>query len=732
MVRQEPVLAPPPVGAASVRPIGAGGRYTLFVRRAFSILMASAGLAAVATAQPSGTTKPAAKPPQLPATSKPASPNGNPDPRAANLDAMSAATRLIDQLANEGLETAVLVGLPTPGERQRVAQIGREAIARLAQAEVELSSRATTMAAVDPDGAKRIRQFDLAIRLPLLRARAALLVGVAERDLARLSGAVDLLESVDPIAVGPAALRRVNLALALYHRAVLMGVMPGQESADMKRSVEMLRWIGEARVGDDPASNVPPVLLAEAWFAAVRVFSYKDASLSVAQRAGDAESRPPFVGGSSAADPGMLLRHAQVRAAAMASLWSGGGRVSGFPTVIAPIEAAAKPSKLGLNDDQCRAIRDELIGRAAGAVLEAGGNSSELPTAALVAWGGVLAREPGMRGRAIDLLDEACARPDIKVVGLAAEANMHAALALSQSSDAADRVFAVARLIEAIEQGLKEPRRGAILSVLPGLAQQGVLAAEAAPSRNPELIAKAGQLRLTALKLAGRGSAGGLALAESELRQHPEPDAAVLARALDALSAVASDAPEAARAAQLGAAAVEAALVRARKELAKFPTAESSGALARVAQLGIDWHTARKEPAGAARAKVALAEAMVAAGDKRAVDLYRELLSIEPPPDQPLRMTVGLARAQRASGDVVGAFATYRGMVELLEEEPTKRPEYFVAWADMLQVLASDNATGHRNGQIKLRITQLRSIDPELGSPEAKETIEMVETMIKG
>lgn len=648
---------------------------------------------------------------------------------------MSAATRLIDQLANEGLETAVLVGLPTPGERQRVAQIGREAIARLAQAEVELSSRATTMAAVDPDGAKRIRQFDLAIRLPLLRARAALLVGVAERDLARLSGAVDLLESVDPIAVGPAALRRVNLALALYHRAVLMGVMPGQDSADMKRSVEMLRWIGEARVGDDPASNVPPVLLAEAWFAAVRVFSYKDASLSVAQRAGDAESRPPFVGGSSAADPGMLLRHAQVRAAAMASLWSGGGRVSGFPTVIAPIEAAAKPSKLGLNDDQCRAIRDELIGRAAGAVLEAGGNSSELPTAALVAWGGVLAREPGMRGRAIDLLDEACARPDIKVIGLAAEANMHAALALSQSGDAADRVFAVARLIEAIEQGLKEPRRGAILSVLPGLAQQGVLAAEGGSgggSKNPELVAKAGQLRLAALKLAGRGSAGGLALAENELRQHPEPDAEALARALDALSAVASDAPEAARASQLGAAAVEAALVRARKELAKFPTPQSSGALARVAQLGIDWHAARKEPAGAARAKVALAEALVAAGDKRAVDLYRELLSIEPPPDQPLRMTVGLARAQRASGDVVGAFATYRGLVELLEEEPSKRPEYFVAWADMLQVLASDNATGHRNGQIKLRITQLRSIDPELGSPEAKETIEMVETMIKG
>ncbi|MCU0688681.1 MAG: hypothetical protein MUE97_02915 [Phycisphaerales bacterium] len=700
-----------------------------------------------------------AQPPAAPRT--PATTPASAASPAAAPDALTAATRILDQLAIEGLETAVLLGLPTPGERDRVGVLAREALDRLKTAEVELSGRAVTIGAIDPAAARRIRDVDLALRVPLLRARASLLAGVAERDLSRLSGAIDLLEATDPLAVAPAALRRVNLALALYHRALLMGALPGTgagtgggtgggagtstttpatpEAADIRRAFDLLRWIGEAQVGTDAATTVPPILLAEAWFAAIRIISFKEASLAVAQNASAAESRPPFVGGNNAADPGMLLRHAQVRAAAMASLWTSGGRANGFATVIAPIDAATKPARLGLSEAQCRAIRDELIGRAAGAILDAGAPVSELPTSAIVHWGGVLSREPAMRGRAIELLDLALTRPDIAdPPSLAPEAHMHAALALSASTDPTDRVFAIQRLIGAVQGGLREPRRGAILAVLPALAQQAVDAAEAAkthPAR-AELLSASGRLRLEALKLAGRGAQGGLAIAQAELRASAEPDAPTLARVLDALAAVPQAPPgkdnaEATAAEQLGAAAVDAALQRARATLAKFPTPESAGQLARVAQLGIDWHRSRNQEPLAARARVALAEAYVAAGDKRAIDLYRELLATKPPPDQPLRMTIGLARAQRASGDMLGAFATYRGMVDLLEEEPTKRPEYFLAWADMLQMLAADNATGHRNAQIRLRISQLRAADPALGSPEAQETIDMIERVLK-
>jgi len=692
---------------------GFGGRYTLGVLGRLIILGVVVGVVAGGGGALGGVGQPGAKPAGAVVVAGPA-------------DTLAGATRLIDELAVAGLETAVLVGLPTPGERVRVGRVGREALGLLSRAEVELAARASVLVATDPAGARRVREVDLGLRLPLLRARAELLVGVAEGDLARLSGAIDALEGIDPLAVGPAALRRVNLALALYHRAVLMGVPAGRESEDLRRAVEMLRWIGEAQVGSDPTTSVPPVLLAEAWFAAVRVITQREGTLAVAQRAGEAEKRPPFAGGSSSADPGMILRHAQVRSAAMAGLWMSAGRAGGFSAVIAPIEVASTPGKLGLSQGQCTAIAEELIGRAAGGVLRAGGTAGELPVGAVVAWGGVLAREPGSRAEAVALLDGALGRADIG--DLAPEADVHAALALSQSDDVRDRVRAVARLNRALERGLREPRRGAVLAVLPGLADQGVRGAEGAG--DGALVAEANALRLGAFKLAGRGSAGGLRVAEGELRANPQPSAAVLARVLDALSAVEVGSAEAKRAGELGSAAVVSAVGHGRAVLGKFPTAEAAGELARVAQLGIDWHTGRGEVGAAARARVALAEALVASGDKRAVEEYRQLLAVEPPPESPLRMTIGLARAQRASGDVVGAFATYRGVVEMLEEEPSKRAEYFLAWSDMLQILSADNAGGHRSVQIRVRINQLRSLDPQLGVPEAREGIEMVEALV--
>jgi hypothetical protein len=223
----------------------------------------------------------------------------------------------------------------------------------------------------------------------------------------------------------------------------------------------------------------------------------------------------------------------------------------------------------------------------------------------------------------------------------------------------------------------------------------------------------------------------------------PAPDAPQLAAVLGALAAVPADSPQAKAAADLGASAIASAIERARTELARIPTAASAGQLARVAQMGVDWHSSRATGASAeasasasdrlsaARSKVALAEALVASGDASAVALYRELLSVEPPPQSPMQMTIGLARAQRASGDVVGAFQTYRALTEMLEEELVKRPEYFTAWADMLGVLAADNPAGHRDAQIRLRIEHLRSLDQELGSPETKEAVEIVEQMLK-
>jgi hypothetical protein len=48
----------------------------------------------------------------------------------------------------------------------------------------------------------------------------------------------------------------------------------------------------------------------------------------------------------------------------------------------------------------------------------------------------------------------------------------------------------------------------------------------------------------------------------------------------------------------------------------------------------------------------------------------------------------------------------------------------------MLQILSADNAGGHRSVQIRVRINQLRSLDQQLGVPEAREGIEMVEALV--
>jgi hypothetical protein len=93
-----------------------------------------------------------------------------------------------------------------------------------------------------------------------------------------------------------------------------------------------------------------------------------------------------------------------------------------------------------------------------------------------------------------------------------------------------------------------------------------------------------------------------------------------------------------------------------------------------------------------------------------------------------MQLVIRKARAQRATGDSTAAFATLRSLVDVLENAPASQrpPEFFAAWADMLEILAADNAGGRRSEQIRLRITHLRSLDATLGSPESAERIDMV------
>jgi hypothetical protein len=672
-----------------------------------------------------------------------------PAPQVANAstDPLAAASQQVDGLSRQGLETAVLVGLALPSERQTVANTAMAALDKLQQAEMQLSARAIELQALDAKAAQQIRQRDLAVRLPLLRARASLLAGAAGNDLARLSTAIDLLEPLDPIAVAPAALRRYLLALALYHRAILQGVPPGAPDAGLGSAIETLRSMRDWPIGADVNTQVPPALAADVWFAQVHIATHASAQPTIAQRAGEIESRPPFVATdvNQMADPGLFARHAQVRASALAMLWASKPGVLSFDEVLKPIEQTMLSARLGLTTPQADEARKALIGRAAALAIARGGSQAEMPAAAVVAAGRVLSSDPLSRPQAVAILDRAIKRPDLGA--LLPEALVYSALALSERIDAPakDQVESIKRLVRALESGLTEPIRSGLLSNLPGYAQRALQAAEKDTPRDSRLVSEAMELRLRSLRLAGRSSPGGatsgatgLALAEEELKPVDyKPDAAVLTRVLEALGTVPAGSPQSQRAKELAAFAINAATVRAQEMLRNSadPTL-GAGELLRAAQAGITWFTTSAigvDPLLASRCKARLAEALAATGQSQAIEMYRELLAIEPPPESPMILTIGLARAQRSAGDAVGAFATYRSMVELLENAQlaSKPPEYFLAWAEMLAILASDNAQGQRDQQIRLRIDYLRSMDPNFGTPDARDLIEMVQLSIR-
>jgi len=674
-------------------------------------------------------------------------------------DAVSAANARVEDLARSGDECALLVGLPSATQRSRCAAVAGEAVQRLQRAEMELTGRIAALRTADPAAAAQLQASELNLRLPMLRARATVIAGVASRNAATLTGAIEQLRALDPIAVAPAAMRRYLLALALYHRDVINGGLPGTPTPDITEAIDLLRSVSDWPIGADPNTQQPPALAAEVRFAMVRVGTHARGDGTIALRAGEWEDQPPFVlrsGGTEdeLAEPGLFVRHAEARAAALAALWvARPGKIT-FEQLIEPIgqsvrsartavPATAKNREL-LAQQRAAAIRESLIGRTVASILEAGGSQLELPPWAVVAGAAELARDPGTREVASIILEALLHRKDLGAS--LPDALFFSAMTLAESDRARDLVEGVKRASRAVDAGLREPRRAVLLSNLPAVAAQAVRRAEAVIPRDPRLIAEANDARIAALRSAGRSlpageqGASAVELAKAILRKAGSVDVeiegrtqrvnrvdpATLADALEALRA--SKEPEAK---QLADAAIDAAIAYGRALVTNSTSPIADGqALVLAAETGLAW-VGESDRARAALLRVALADGYAAAGDPRAVTQYDLLLATEPPPMSPMLLVIRKARAQRTSGDPAAAFVTLRSLVDMLENAPKCPPEFFIAWADMLEILAADNAGGRRAEQIRLRAAHLRSIDPSLGTPEAAERIDMVEHSLR-
>ena len=246
-----------------------------------------------------------------------------------------------------------------------------------------------------------------------------------------------------------------------------------------------------------------------------------------------------------------------------------------------------------------------------------------------------------------------------------------------------------------------------------------------------------------------------LALEQSAAEPGAAPAVATpeeLDEALDAVEGIPADGPRAAEADRLARTAIEQALAAAADAVGRAAAAEPGGSgtlldTARerqvaIARRAVQWASARR-PSEADRYRLVLADALLASGDARAAAIYEDIAARSPASpatgDLGAAARLGLGRAQRAGGRAEAAFATLRSLTDDLERTaqraaPGSRerpPQYWLAWAEMLEILAADNRDGRRTDTIRLQLNRLALVDQQFGGGEARARLETVRAGLK-
>ncbi len=97
------------------------------------------------------------------------------------------------------------------------------------------------------------------------------------------------------------------------------------------------------------------------------------------------------------------------------------------------------------------------------------------------------------------------------------------------------------------------------------------------------------------------------------------------------------------------------------------------------------------------------------------------------------RTTFALASILRRIDDHAGAVETLRTMVDRIEASAvgTRPAHYWLAWAEILEILQSQDSAGQRTADIRAQIKRLELLDPTLGGPESAARIHTIRKSIK-
>jgi hypothetical protein len=673
-----------------------------------------------------------------------------------------AALRL-DRLTIEGTDAAVLLGIPTARQRERAQAEAWEAFRAVVRADQGAARAVRRLQASVLDGAPgegvegararaqaveaalaRLIDVEQAVRIPFYRGRAAALLAALETGesgrAAREEHGRVAMESLGGLRVAGGAaeaVRRVTLA------AVLLTLWPRAEkpAAD---AAALARGVAGAEGGADGPS---PMARAMAQMALVLAARDAVALRAAVADLASASRREPFVV-QGRTDPLLALLAAEAVARAMLEEQPGDGaaRAAWLDEAFAPLLALL--TREDLHADRA-ALRPVVLAKVSAACEMAGpGLPLERMDARLTFARGLAAlQESGGRAAGSALLEQVVAREDAGE--LRASALWELAVARSQGAGAENAAEAAAYLCRLARDFPESPRADEAALKAVELCRYAAGLAARDPATPPELTRRIADLYGRALEAsytrrAPDAQTPSLRIERARLildaaGRDLTPD--LLDRALEALEGVRGATPEQARQAEgLGAAAVEAAIDSARAAIA----GSGGGPVARerlvaVARRAVQWAQVCR-PAAADGYRVLLADALLDAGDPRALPILEDLAGRRPPPSgvDAERLRLNLGRAQRLAGRPGDAFATLRVLVEEADvrvvaggwgdaaSSTVRSPVYWEAWAEMLEILAADNAGGQRSGTLRTQIARLRVLDPALGNARSRSRIEAV------
>lgn len=628
----------------------------------------------------------------------------DPSPGLQDGPSLSPAA-VLERLSASGTDLSILVGLAPEDEREAVRPL---VVSGLAGADASLR-------ALPADDQGHDRAALIAARVGLLAA----VLAPSSQSIAQLESRAQLLSETRFDMTAAEALRRVTLAglktvIAQRPRDApptpSTPPTPATPASDDPDTLDLLTSLLDFPVGEDPLSTAPAAVHAEAlaWRVIASSQSGRPAALAALS---DSVQRGPLALRGRAQWRWEVL-DAEVRArVAMSAL-----NTARKATPKEAAEAADPLLRAWRGGRQAQRDQSDLRGLVSRVALVL----SRSDAAAIAAEAAALPQDLMLiwaRARATGAPGDAHARAVLTRLAAGSSGEAPGALAALATAAAATGESAV-------------PHWDALLTRFRDSAEaREALRAAAAAAEDPANPERGATLEvlLRAAPDDPRAPAWRLELAETRADSDP-------ARAFDLLRDIPASADPATRAESL------AAGTRAARSLlaaAASPRPDLAAAL-RAAVAWADKH----DPSLRNPLTLALADtlALVPADAPEARRLYGSLLALRPQLPRPLRIAAQIGAARLATPDSrAAAFTALAAIADELDgppqdappPRPARSPEFWAVWAEMLRLMAADNQNGQRSAQIRLRVRQLRVIDPALGGGPPAQTIADIERSLR-